>query len=338
MFGYGTGITQVTSGKSNGRSIYQPLMKGRITITGEDGEGKSFQRIVEVLGGEVWDNILKVDGKTVHRIAYGQFEKVKGPEGRELVSFKKGTGKGKHGKAYRDEKLFGHAGRCHSWYKNGRLIRQKFIYDNRRVAYNYNAYRQECIIKDPDGAILYEVKGALRGGLNNTWNGCHSVFAHDMREWFIDSKPFEVKKKGKVFYAGEWNHFQKVGRWVENGKVVNYVNGVAIPWKLFVTPSEKLDPAKLLRIDNAQLRMAMMDRVSGEQIAKAGKVVHKDGDMRLYDIQKLDVRILRVRCNTTKVFYYLKVPKDATKCEEARQWTFGVGQDFREPIKFAVET
>jgi hypothetical protein len=60
--------------------------------------------------------------------------------------------------------------------------------------------------------------------------------------------------------------------------------------------------------------------------------------MRLYDIPKYEVRILRVQCPTTKSYYFLKVPKDSQKCEQARQWTFHVGTDFQKPIKFAVET
>jgi hypothetical protein len=125
---------------------------------------------------------------------------------------------------------------------------------------------------------------------------------------------------------------------LENGRTYYYVNGVGIPKKLYETPPDKLDPAQILKIDNAQLLMAMMEKIGGDKIAKIGKVIHKDGDMRLYNIPKFDVRILRVRCTTTKAFYYLKVPKDASKCEEARQWTFGVGQDIARPIKFAQET
>lgn len=89
MYGYGgRGITTISSGQSNGRCVYTSLMRGRITITGTDGDGRKFQRIVEVRDGEVWTNILKKDGKLVHHIAYGQFEKIVTPEGRELVSFK----------------------------------------------------------------------------------------------------------------------------------------------------------------------------------------------------------------------------------------------------------
>lgn len=337
MYCYYRGLTTISSGKSNGRSIYDMLVEGKIKISGVDGKGRSFERTAVIRNGEVLENKLKRNNKLVHHIAYGKFEKIPG-NGREIVRFKEGTGKGRHGKSRRYEKLFGHPGVCHSWYKNGRLVRQKFIYDNKKLAYDYNAFRNECVVKDHKGKVLYEIKGAL-SARESAYTGCHSVLAStDMRNWFNTAKPFEVKKDGKVFYAGEMQNHQRVGEWVENGKRVFYVNGVAIPKRLYETPPEKLDPAKIINLPNAQLRMAMMEKIGPDRIAEIGRVVHKDKAMRLYDIKNYDVRILRVQCPTTKAYYYLKVPKDAAKCEEARQWTFGVGNGFNEPIKFAKET
>ena len=128
-------------------------MDGHITLTGQDAKGVSFKRLATIRDGEVWDSKIIKNGKTVYHIAYGKFEK----EGNTIVRFHKGTGKGKHGKARRFEKLFGSEGVCHSWYKNGRLTRQKFIYSNNKTAYDYNAYGQHCVIKDAHGNILYEV-------------------------------------------------------------------------------------------------------------------------------------------------------------------------------------
>lgn len=336
MYCYYRGLTTISSGKSNGRSIYDMLVEGKIKISGVDGKGRSFERTAVIRGGEVWENKLKRNKKLVHHIVYGQFENRPG-NGREIVRFKEGTGKGKHGKSRRYEKLFGHPGVCHSWYKNGRLVRQKFIYNNKKTAYDYNGYKNACIVKGYDGRVLYEIKGAL-DGRNNIYSGSHSVLSRKMSYWFLYREPFEVKKSGKIIYKGQMQNHQRVGEWVENGKRVFYVNGVAIPKRLYETPPEKLDPAKIINLPNAQLRMAMMEKIGPDRIAEIGRVVHKDKAMRLYDIKNYDVRILRVQCPTTKAYYYLKVPKDAAKCEEARQWTFGVGNGFNEPIKFAKET
>lgn len=336
MFGYQRGLVAIQSGYSNGRSIHDLLLAGKIVVSGMDIKGRTFERTAIIRNGEVWENKLTQDKKLIHHIAYGKFEKIPG-NGREIIRFKEGTGKGRHGKSRRYEKLFGKNGVCHSWYKNGRLVRQKFIYDNKKTAYDYNAFRGEYIVKDHKGGILFEIKGSLTTK-DSAYYGCHSVLAKDMRYWFNETKPFEVKKDGKIFYAGLINNHQRVGEWVENGKKCFYVNGVAIPKRLYETPPEKLDPAKIIKLPNAQLRMAMMEKIGPDRIAEIGRVVHKDKAMRLYDIKNYDVRILRVQCPTTNAYYYLKVPKDSSKCEEARQWTFGVGNGFNEPIKFAKET
>lgn len=327
------GYVAVSNGNSNGRTFGQPIVDGKITITGSNRFG-DFKRTVTIKDGELHETKLKASGYPVYHIVYGQFEKL----GATIVRFKKGTGKGKHGKARRYEELFGQKGTCHSWYKNGRLIRQKFIWFNRKKAYDYNAYTSECVINDWNGNILYEVKGHLSGKLNNAMHEGHSVFDKSIYDWFTEDLPFEVKEKGKIIFKGEYKHRQKVGMWVEEGVTSYYQNGVAIPEKLFNTPVDKLDPLKILKIKNAQLRMALMSKIDPKKIANCGKVIHKDGDMRLYSIKDFDVKILRVRCNTTNAYYYLKVPKDSKECEQARQWTFGVGEYIRKPIKFEVET
>lgn len=329
---YGNFVS-VRSGKSNGRSFTECLTDGHVTITGMN-KGVPFKRLLTIENGEIWDNKEIINNRTVHHIVYGEYEK----KGKDIVRFRKGTGMGKHGKARREEKLFGHDGVCHSWYNRGRLARQKFVYDNNKTAYDYNGYNDECIVKDYDGNILYELKGAFDGKFENAYRGCHSILARPMDNWFVMTKPFQVKKNGKMFFKGEVNNYQKIGEWVIDGKYFFYVNGVQIPKKLYNTPPEKLNVLEILKLDNSQLRMAMMEKIGPDKIAKHGKVIHKDGDMRLYDIKGYDVRILRVRCTTTKAYYFLRVPKDAKKCEPARQWTFGVGEYLNKPIKFEVET
>jgi hypothetical protein len=332
--GGGKGFVRVSNGLSNGRSFWEEVTNGKLTMKGLNSEHQLFERKVEFREGQVWDNKLKIEGKPTYHIIYGKFEKL----GKTSVSFKQGSGQSKHGKARRAEKLGGHEGVCHSWYKNGRLIRQKFIYDNGKHAYNYNACGNVCTIKDYDGNVLFEVKGYLSGKIDNAMYEGHSVFGRPMEDWFNYSKPFEVIKKGKTFYKGEVKDRQRVGEWFIDGKEYCYVKGVEIPKKLFNTPPDKLDPLAILKLPNAQARMALMSKIDPKRIADCGKVVHKDGDMRLYAIKNLEVKILRVRCTTTKAYYYLRVPKDSKQCEQARQWTFGVGENFDKPIKFEVET
>jgi hypothetical protein len=338
MFGSGyTGWVRLTSGKSSGRCVDDQMKDGTMRLRGVDPEGKKFERIVQFRDGEIFDNLLKLEGKTVHHLVYGEFETKMTEKGREVTHFHPKTGKGLHGLARRWGTLFGRDGVCRSWYKRGRLVRQKFFYDNGRQAYDYNGFLQDCQVRDHEGNLLYEIKGALNGQ-NSCFSGCHSVFHRPMTEWFLQHAPFEVKQRGRVVYKGQWENRQRVGEWTEGGKKFFYERGVAIPAKLFRTPAEKLDPVKILSLPNAQLRMALCAKIGPEKIAKCGRVIHKDGAMRLLSIKGHAVNILRVQCPSTRQFYFLQVPKDTKECEEARQWTFGVGDGIDKPIKFTVET
>lgn len=338
MFGYsgcGDGWVSIRSGKPNGRSTFDVLEKGTVRIKGINSKNIPVERITQFREGQIYSNILKENGKIIHHVRYGQFERTITKQGTEIIRFR-GEGRGKHGKALRHEELFGHKGTCHSWYKYGRLVRQKFIYDNRKTAYNYT-FSQTCKVKDYEGNILFETTGYLDGN-HNAYEGGHTVLDRPMSMWFSHRSPFSVKSKGKIVYKGQYQNNQKVGEWIEDGKSYFYQNGLAIPKELYETPGDQLDPKEILKISNAQLRMAMCAKIGNERLASIGKIVHKDGDMKLLKIKGTETNILVVKCPSTKAFYYLNVPKDTTECEQARQWTFGVGDSFRQPIRFCKET
>jgi len=333
MFNYYESYLSVRGG-SGGKTFTQAIDNGRVTMTGTDLDGRHFQHIVFYQNGKIAERKFSLNGEMRSHLVYGSY--IRKADG-TIVRFKKGTKIGRHGKARHFEDLFGHKGVCHSWYSNGRLIRQKYIYDNRITAYEYRA-RKPFTVKDYNGNILYEITGILVNSYSNMLNGCHSVLDNRMHEWFSETAPFEVKKKGKIIYAGQYANRQRVGKWVEDGVTGFYEHGVLIPKTLYNTPVEKLDPLRILKLQNAQLRMALMSKITPYRIAKCGTVIHKEKDMELFSIKNFDVNILKVKCPTTKSLYYLRVPKDSKKCEEARQWTFGVGEDLEQPIKFAIET
>ena len=340
------GYVAIQNGTANGRSLYETLKHGRITISGRGSSGKAFQRVVQVVDGEIMDMRLREGGRLVHHIAYGKFETLQTPAGREVTRFAKGTGKGKHGKSVRFARVFGTPGTVHSWFKHGRLVRQKFVYANGRLAYDWQGRGKVCVIRAPGGGDLYRVLGRVDG--REMWNG-KSVFGEAMEHWFLHSAPFkvELRQRGawKEWFAGQYVRGQKQGRWVEGGRVRHYEHGVVIPpgyRKMLTLPKDQLDPVKVLKIANAQLRMAMLAKVGTDRLAKQGRLIHKQGAMRLWAVKGMDERILRVQCPSTKSFYYIRVPHDSDNCERARQWTFHVGAGVFSvrggKIKFAQET
>ena len=331
-------FVKVSNGRSNGRSSHQPLQDGTVTIAGTDEKGVMFRRIVQIVQGEIMDNRLMIGGRVQHRIAYGKFESGLTPKGREVIRFHAGSGAGKHGKSRRRAKLFEREVWCHSWYKQGRLLRQKCIYDlGGLLAYDWRSGGKVCELYHPDGTLRYRLTGEVAS--TRQWLG-DSVFDRGMADWFKQSAPFAVEQDGRVIYAGQHTNGQRTGKWILEGKEHYYEHGVAIPKALFETPPEKLDPVQLLALPNAQLRMALLAKAKfdGERLAQCGRVIHQQGAMRLFDVKGLETRILRVQCTSTKSYYYIHVPRDSNRCEAARQWTFHVGAGVRQPIQFAQET
>lgn len=338
------GYTTVSNGRGNGRSSHQSVMQGRVTVSGTDSDGKKFSRVVEIVDGEIMDNSLVVNGKLLHHIAYGRFETEVTPAGRNVTRFYKGSGKGRHGKSVYHCKLFDTDVIVHSWYKTGRLVRQKVIYvSTGKLAYDWKGKSGTMRVYTCAGNDMCALTGTLSS--NHQWAG-RALLDRPMHEWFNQRAPFSVEKDGKVWYAGEYRNHQRFGRWIENGKAVFYEHGVPIPEKLFNTAPEKLDLKKLLKIPNAQLRMAMLekargDRHFGKRLAAMGKVIHRDGKMRLYAVRGLDTRVLLVVCPSTGSRYFINVPHDSTNCEDARQWTFHLHAGVRtngNQIKFSQET
>ena len=330
-------LVGVRSGTQN-RGCYQPVDNGRVTISGsfEDKDGiHEFKRTVEYKDRKLISNKYIQDGETQSHIVYGKFERRKD----HLIRFKKGTTQSKHGKAFMVTKLMDIGdGICHSWYASGKLLKQQFIYDNGMEAYCYDHRKPDLIkIRNPEGQVYMEVAGKV---VTNTTlaEGCRPIFNTHVRFMFKERTDFEVKVNGKVRWKASYENNQHHGRCVFDGKPEWYLRGVKVTKKVFHTPEKDLSIEDILAMPNSQLRMALMSKIDPERLAKMGKIVHKQDAMRLYAIPKLEIRILRVQCTTTKQFYYLKVPKDATNCEEARQWTFGVGEDFAKPIVFEKET
>ena len=182
MFGCGYNNWIKIKGGAGGKTYEQGFIDGTVTMSGLDDSGKAFRHKVIYKNGMIADRKYEEQGRTLLHIVYGSYEKDNSTG--EIVRFKKGTKTSKHGKARSFEKLFGKEGVCHSWYSSGRLIRQKFIYDNGVTAYCYSCSNKPFAVKDYNGFPLYEITGALLGGINSMYNGSHSILNGEMQSWF----------------------------------------------------------------------------------------------------------------------------------------------------------
>lgn len=275
-----------------------------------------------------------------------------------------------HGLVYRrDLTLLGKPGVCRTRYSRGKMLWQEFRYRNQRLAYKVRMNSTELVIRFDNGQEAVHITAANGFSLS----AISGSIAFDASIGSLDFKRPNAlmmakdgnchvvgyDRKGKVMCKGEYRNRQRVGDWVVNGISAFFVSGVQVSKKLWNTKPEDLKVGSVLKIGNAQLRAALLAKIGSARIAKECrfKVIHQTkNSMKLMEFPiKLNdgngghasrMRILQVRCPSTKGLYYLNVPDfvwDGGKktklntCEQARQWTFGV-DDPRKKIKFAKET
>jgi len=273
-------------------------------------------------------------------------------------------------------KFRGRPGKCITKYSWGKWMHQEFWYKlrggRRRRAYSVHHTDKSFRFFWPDGKVAGQVEcpGGFR--IQNSdegrpfMNRLQSEYNEDNRADMFDlsrdgNAAFAIfDRLGRVLHRGTYHDRQRVGEWILNRRSVYFVRGVSISKKIWDTPPEKLNVKKIIRMRNVQVRAALLARIPPEKMFKScrGKIIHeiKSSGMRLIELpvavddgnggNKSKMRILRVRDTSTNAFYYLRVPDfvwdggkktKLNKCEQARQWTFGVN-DPKKKIKFAKET
>lgn len=259
----------------------------------------------------------------------------------------------------------------------------KWVGDNLcygKVAYRFRRNDRTVTIKHPSGKVAAVISCPNGLAVSARYSGDDSAHVYQGRVYFMlerlkDKQEhrahyFDYSKdgnsafivydgKGRIKFKGEYKNHQRVGEYVWLGKTSYCLHGVPVSKKLYETKPEDLKVGQIIRLPNAQLRAALLAKIGPERIAKQSKytTIHETkSGMKLMEFPiAVDdgngstlsrLRILQVRCPSTKGFYYLQVPDfvwDGGKktklntCEQARQWTFGV-DDPRKMIKFEKET
>lgn len=282
------------------------------------------------------------------------------------IPFKKGTWTGKDGILWRRAIIGKDKGICHTDYRSGKFKSQWFNYSNGVKAYHFTRKDTELNVKYPNGKLRSEYKGSrliydsykAQEGLpciepqNSGYNGSN------------DYELIEYNKRGEIVNQVTTKDRQLSGKIIKNGIPYFYVNGLAVPEKLYNAKPDELDPRQVLRQSNAQVRAMLLKKVGLERVVKEcnGKLIDADKKTgnELYDFkvkytlegkfkgsgvhEELDeddkaIRILKVVCPSTKNNYFLRIPvdEDFATCESARQGTF-TGWEKGKVIKWNIET
>lgn len=351
------------------------ISDGKIVI-----DEKKFKEIVTIKNQKVVELKIydKIKGGYTYWIKYGEFEKErKNGQTHKIMSYKNGTGKGKDGLCIRkDFKLEGYKGTCYTFFCNGRLLWQKFVYANGRLGYYARHNAKKVTALRPNKKPLFTFEGEK---FNFKGNGEGEPFIYNANQHAYYSSSDEKWKlsntlctytfydaRGRIKSKGTYINNQRSGELIENYTLYFFIGGVKVNKKLFEMPSHKVDPQRVLNEPNAQARSMLLKKIGLDRVVEKcnGKLIHTDKkrNNKLWDFpiknkdkrysmndqysdeedeyDQAHLRIVQLRCPSTKSDYFIRVPAlpHWNTCEKARQGTFNSFEPNAKAIKFDKET
>lgn len=351
---YGKMVRVNNYGKSY-RRMDECVENGSITIR----HSNNYMYKAKVRDNEIVEQRVWRKGKLTYAVKYGEYEKeLKDGRVSHIHRYRQGTSKGYHGLTMRsDVELEGNKGRCYSFYSRGRLIWQKFIYPNKRVAYYVRMNDKEIRGVHPNGVPMFVIKVShlyFKGK-------CGTPFLY-LREYGRNERNFATDglfcdytfydRTGRIKDHTVFENKQQVGETIRNYRTYFFITGLEVPKKLYQAKPEQIKPSSVLNIPNAQVRAMLLKKIGYERVIREckGNIIHQDGNYSLIDFPvKYDktefeadrtLRILKVVCPSTKGDYFLKIPptKDFATCQSARNGTFTGFEPNAKPITFDIET
>ena len=252
-------------------------------------------------------------------------------------------------------KIGNHSGVLRQWSKGSRFVREDFVYENGQTAYIWTRRRKRFRLYRPRGSLWMEVTARIRGPWKRSThffekvNGILDNIADETHAWSYQPE-YEIRmynRGAKPYGYGRVSNHQRTGVWRHGRARYYYLMGVAVSRHIFQAGPDELDPRKILRTENVQLRAALMKKIGPERLLKKlpFTVCDVNGDNQLLKTELKDVlsgssqsaatldprnrfddriAIAMLRCPSTGQLFYLRVPPGVNKAEHARQWLCGI--------------
>jgi hypothetical protein len=239
---------------------------------------------------------------------------------------------------------------------SGAYGKEVFTYDNGRQAYTATRWRKKLVVNRPNGRLWLVINGPVYLGdypiaerLQANADDLSLCAFVRIRDWDLtvyDANGSKVVTKGRI------ENRQKQGKWLERGKVTYYISGIEVSRELFEDDPTKWDGCEVLRIPNAQLRCSLLNRMGYDNLLAKVKSTTIDRSRDGTELVEIDtgvanyplhrqpdefMRLVKVICPSSRQVYVLRVPPDMSRCEQARQWTFGLREEsIEEGIRFKL--
>lgn len=228
---------------------------------------------------------------------------------------------------------------------SGAYGKEVFKYSNGTLGYIASRWRKKLKVRRPNGKPWMVIDGQVSLSRYPIAEKL-DPFDSDLSLWSLmrgqnwNITVYESNGTRIVTQGSVKNH-QKQGKWLEKGKVSYYILGVKVSRELYEDNPDKWDSYEVLKIPNAQVRCSLLNRMgydklldkvkhrvvdegdSGQQLLQVDADVSENSSSGSERIMKL----LKVICPSTGQVYVLRVPPDLERCEQARQWTFGLRQE-----------
>ncbi len=279
-----------------------------------------------------------------------------------------------HGIVKRREELFKTPCVVHTEFKRGRFIKQSAYWQNGVRAYQFNRGDTEVKAVYPKGTLAIEVK-RIEVDYKGSWDTKellrlgYPIFETKRRgeSLFGDNYSFiQYDRRKRVKNKGAFKNNQRYGKWIIDYKKQAYLSGVMVDEDLIDAKPEDIAVSRVLKINNAQVRAMLIDKIGIKRLCQELKAktidacVDKSGNpMRLLELPlKADdgnghsdgsrLRVLDVICPSTNNHYFLGVPDrvwqggdrlEINTCELAKQLGFqDKDNEITEELEFVRET
>jgi hypothetical protein len=227
----------------------------------------------------------------------------------------------------------------------GAYGREIFTYETGVVGYVASRWRKQLLVYRPNGKPWIVINGRVQLSHQPLATRIDPSSEDLDMQYYMRSSDWSLKvfhRNGvKVITSGGFLNRQKQGEWLIKGKATYYLSGVSVSHQLYQEDPEKWDGHEVLKIENAQLRCSLLNRMGYDRLLEktgAKQIDESEADGQLLEIDtsvqegRFDsadriMRLLKVTCPSTSQVYVLRVPPDIDSCQRARQWTFGLRRE-----------
>ncbi|KUK50094.1 MAG: hypothetical protein XD75_0037 [Parcubacteria bacterium 33_209] len=312
------------------RNFYTPIEDGEIIIKGKDYRGSKRKKEKYIIcGGELAESIEQNHHIKTHTV-FGKFRKtyLRGSLRKEEYYERdwrikwKGLFLKQIGKHHILERYSsgGSMSREIVYWKNGKLMYNLGKGNKNILVFNKNGILMAKIYLDK-GLPIYSGSYGLHLDLGKI-KKLEAVFGGD---WYYEL--YDARGNVRSWLKGR---SMRPEEGVKNGRKLYFLRGIQVPKKVIIG---KYVASYILSYPNSTIRSEMLKRYGIDRVVQElqGESLEKRGEYELLQFPipggrepDNNMKVLKMRCPSTKIYYTLRVPPECQNIHDAINWTYGL--------------